>query len=337
MKFRQRILTGIISAVLIVSSFITVSAETKPKLQLYFAPQIMNDQTGEIVVDADIRNFDIAVSKAYGAICAVTFSFEYDREHFDLKTENNKPKVILDDIAMVKNQSDIEAKINPDTGAVTMTFMDNTLMNNLITEDGKLFSFVLVSKEPKKLWNSFDKYPIRFIADSIGVVTYSLSDYKVGRLYNIEGIDVNVGGYNTPPLLASPSVNKHIEFKDGETGIKVDDEVIDTDAAPFKTGDTLMLPVRYIAESIGMSVEWNGDVMTASAYGEYKTLKIRLKADAESSETTGEIFVNSTRMDTDIKPVEKNGRIYIPVSVIKELYPNAKITETENSVEIYIP
>lgn len=335
MKFRQRILTGIISAVLIVSSFITVSAEEKPKLQLYFAPQIMNDQTGEITVDADIRNFGIAVSKAYGEICAVTFSFEYDREHFDLKTEDDKPKIVLDDDAMVKKSSDIESKINPDTGTVTITFMDSTLMDNLISEDGKLFSFVLVSKEPKKLWNSFDRYPIRFIADSLGVITYSLSDYKVGRLYNIEGIDVSVGGYNTPPLLASPSIDKYIGFNDGEACIKINDDIIDTDAAPFRVGEELMIPVRYIAESIGMKVEWDGSILTASAYGEYKTLKIRLKSDAENSEAI--IFINSSRADTDIKPIEKDGRIYIPVSVIKELYPNAEITETENSAGIYIP
>lgn len=335
MKFRQRILTGIISAVLIVSSFITVSAEEKPKLQLYFAPQIMNDQTGEITVDADIRNFDIAVSKAYGEICAVTFSFEYDREHFDLKTEDDKPKIVLDDDAMVKNQSDIESKINPDTGTVTITFMDSTLMDNLISEDGKLFSFVLVSKEPKKLWNSFDEYPIRFVPGTIGVVAYRISDYTVLRMYNVEAIDGKVGGYNKQPSFVMPSIDKRVFFTLGENEIEVNGETVNTDTAPFRVGEELMIPVRYIAESIGMKVEWDGSILTASAYGEYKTLKIRLKSDAENSEAI--IFVNSSRADTDIKPIEKDGRIYIPVSVIKELYPNAEITETENSAGIYIP
>ncbi len=314
----------------------TVSAAADIKLQLYFAPQIMNDQTGEVVVNINIRNFKAAVPSYMGSLCGISFKFGYDTENFDIKKDDNGGVYLYtDEKSLIKNTNDIEIK--EDSGEVNVSFLDSTLKDNLIENNGSLFGFVLISKEPKKLWNSFDAYPIRFAEGTVSAAAYRLSDYKVSRIYNVEAIDGSVGGYNKQPNFIMPSINRHIEFKDGETGIKADDEVIDTDAAPFKTGDTFMLPVRYIAESIGMSVEWDGDVMTASAYGEYKTLKIRLKADTESGGTTGEVFVNSTRTDTDIKPIEKDGRIYIPVSVIKELYPNAKITETENSVEIYIP
>lgn len=337
MRFRQRILTGIISAVLMVSSCVTVGAETESKLKLYFAPQIMDDQTGELVVDVDIRNYDIAVPKSLGAICAVTFSFEYDKNKFYIKTKDDAPMVMTGEDSLVKSAGDIESSIDMEKGRISFTFIDSTLKDNLITKDGRLFSFVMTAKNPREVWNSTEKSALRFVPASLGLAALNVETKQVIRIYDVEGIDIKVGGYNIPPTLLPNSIDKKISFSEGETKIYVDGEEKLTDAASFKNKNEFMIPVRYIAESIGMSVEWDGDVLTASAYGEYKTLKIRLKGDMESGEITGDVFINSSRAETNIKPTEKDGRIYIPVSVIKELYSNAKITETENSVEIYIP
>ena len=309
----------------------TVSANAEqPKLQLYFSPGIMNDTNGEIKVDVNMRNFDVAVSKSLGKVCAVTFSFEYDIQQFNIMTEDNLPKVILDDKSLVKNKADIESKI--EDNSITFTYMDSTLKDNLIDKDGTLFSFVLISKNPKTLWNSFDKYPLRFKADSIGIVTYSDS-YTVGKVFNVEGIDISVGGYNVAPTMVPKSVGKYVTFTVGETNVKVDDFTQETDVSPFIQAGEIMVPVRYLTENLGMSVVWNGDILTAAAYAEYKTLKIDMK--------TKSIFINSAKVYKDsgetVKPDELSDRIFVPVSLVKDLYPNSTITSSDNSVTIYVP
>lgn len=195
---RLKPIFAILLAITILCSATVFANAEQPKLQLYFSPGIMNDTNGEIKVDVNMRNFDVAVSKSLGKVCAVTFSFEYDKQQFNIMTEDNLPKVILDDKSLVKNKADIESKI--EDNSITFTYMDSTLKDNLIDKDGTLFSFVLISKNPKILWNSFEKYPLRFKADSIGIVTYSDS-YTVGKVFNVEGIDISVGGYNVAPTM----------------------------------------------------------------------------------------------------------------------------------------
>lgn len=327
---RLKPIFAILLAITVLCSATVFANAEQPKLQLYFSPGIMNDTNGEIKVDVNMRNFDVAVSKSLGKVCAVTFSFEYDKQQFNIMTEDNLPKVILDDKSLVKNKADLESKI--EDNSITFTYMDSTLKDNLIDKDGTLFSFMLVSTNPKALWNSFDKYPLRFKADSIGVVTYS-DTYTVGKVFNVEGIDINVGGYNIAPTLAAKSVGKNITFTENESNVKVDDFTQDTDVSPYIQNGEMMIPVRYLTENLGMSVEWNGDILTAAAYAEYKTLKIDMK--------TKSIFVNSAKVYKDsgetVKPDELSDRIFVPVSLVKDLYPNSTITSSDNSVTIYVP
>lgn len=327
---RLKPIFAILLAITVLCSATVFANAEQPKLQLYFSPGIMNDTNGEIKVDVNMRNFDVAVSKSLGKVCAVTFSFEYDIQQFNIMTEDNLPKVILDDKSLVKNKADIESKI--EDNSITFTYMDSTLKDNLIDKDGTLFSFMLVSTNPKALWNSFDKYPLRFKADSIGIVTYS-DTYTVGKVFNVEGIDINVGGYNIAPTLAAKSVGKNITFTENESNVKVDDFTQDTDVSPYIQNGEMMIPVRYLTENLGMSVEWNGDILTAAAYAEYKTLKIDMK--------TKSIFVNSAKVYKDsgetVKPEELSDRIFVPVSLVKDLYPNCTITSSDNSVTIYVP
>lgn len=327
---RLKPIFAILFAITILCSARVFANAEQPKLQLYFSPGIMNDTNGEIKVDVNMRNFDVAVSKSLGKVCAVTFSFEYDKQQFDILTDEGLPKIILDNNTLVKNKDDIESKF--DDNFITFTFMDSTLKDNLIDKDGTLFSFVLISKNPKTLWNSFDKYPLRFKADSIGIVTYSDS-YTVGKVFNVEGIDISVGGYNVAPTMVPKSVGKYVTFTVGETNVKVDDFTQETDVSPFIQAGEIMVPVRYLTENLGMSVEWNGDILTAAAYAEYKTLKIDMK--------TKSIFINSAKVYKDsgetVKPNELSDRIFVPVSLVKDLYPNSTITSSDNSVTIYVP
>ena len=119
-------------------------AAAEVKLQVYFAPQIMNDQTGEIAVNINLRNFKVAVPSYMGAVCGLSFKFNYDTEKFDIK-KNDDGSVYLsaDENGLIKNVSDAEVK--EDNGSVSFSFLDSTLKDNLIEGDGTILSFVLIS------------------------------------------------------------------------------------------------------------------------------------------------------------------------------------------------
>ena len=328
-KFINKIskIMAVLTALLICASSKYAFAAPGVKLQLYFAPHIMNDITGEITVDVNVRNFDAAVPDYLGTMCGVTFSFEYDAEQFDIKNDKNGvPEVIVDENTMVASAADIESKSN--TNRVTFTFMDSTLMNNLIDSDGTLFKFTLISKNVSALWNSNDTYPIRFVAESIGTVMYDVNKYQVNSFYGAEGIDGKVGGYNIPPTLIPKSVDKHLTFTDDSTEFSVDGETAAMDVPAVVKEGKPMIPVRCLAESRGMDVEWNGDVMVASAYGDCRTLKIL--------QESGRIYINSAVYTPEVAPFEENGRIYISGDTITALC-GAEVTENNGAVTIYIP
>lgn len=340
-------ITKILASILTLTTILTIVAtaaasDYTPGLQFYFSAGVMNDTTGEIKVDAKIRNFDTAVPKSMGRICAVSFGFEFDTDKFEIQKDADGVflDTILDENSLIKKASDIEKKITEDEGrnktSVTVSFMDSTLKDNLIDKDGSLFAFVLKSKNPKSLWNSFDKYQLSFIADSTVAITYSDS-FQVGRVFGTEGIDIGIGGYNVPPTLIPKKVDKHITFYNGQNVVKVDDFTQETDSTPYVKSigntDELMIPVRYLAEAIGMNVLWDGSTMVAEAKAEYKTFKADLKKSA--------VYVNAAAVYGEngslVKPVEKNGRIYIPASMVKQLYSGVNINFDGEKAEIYIP
>lgn len=312
-----------------ITSAVGFAVDSEFKVQVYFAPHIMNDVTGEIIVDVNLRNFDVSVPDYYGDMCAVTFGFEYATDKLDIKTnEDGSIQTIVDDTTLIKNKNDIEIKNSVD-GRVMVSFMDSTLESNLINKDGTLFRFTLVAKNPKGFWNSSAKYHLSFVPGSLGLVTYNTSNNMVASFSKFEAIDYLVGAYNKPPTMIAPIVDKHLTFTDGKSDVKVDDLTVETDAIPFVQDGAWMIPVRYLSENIGMSVEWDGEAMIASSYAEYKTLKIMAE--------TNTVYINSAKHNASVAPVTINGRIYIPTDVVTALYPGSEITEGDGSVTIYIP
>lgn len=305
-----------------------VFAEKTENIQIYFSPHVMNDTTGEIVVDVNIRNINVAVPGYLGDICSLIFSFEYDTDNFTLLCDDNGVPIFkTDENTLISMDSNIEAKA--DGNKISFNFTDSTLQDDLIEKDGTLCRFTLFSKNVRKLWNSFDRYPIRFVPGSVGVVLYHLPSYSVIPFSDVEALDGTIGGYNKFPDLAVPSIDKHITFTADNPDMMVNEEVNSMDVAPFVQNDVMMIPMRFFAEGIGMTVEWNGETSIASSYMQNKTLAVSLKNNT--------LYTNSVKCNMDISPVEMNGRTFIPVTAIEQLFGNAEITQDGSVTTIYIP
>lgn len=308
----------------------SVSAVPDEKLQIYFSPHIMNDTTGEIVVDVNLKNTNLVVGEAYGDICSISLGFTFDAGQFNIKEDaNGNVEFVLDGNSLIKDASCIEASYNGNK--IIFNFSDTSFSKNLIKEEGKLCSFTLISKYPRELWNSFDAYPLRFIPGTVGVVTYNAVGRSVVSYSNLEAIDVNVGGYNKAPSLMAPSVDKHITFTAGSADVSCDGVLTKTDAKAFFKGESFMLPFRYFADAASMKVTWDAADSMAGAYCDYKTVKVSLKNKS--------VYINSVKCVPKALPVEIDGRTYISSDVIPEIFPGAtvNINKEAGTAEIHIP
>ncbi len=302
---------------LMVFSSINIFAQNNIKLQLYFEPKIMDDTTGELVVDVKIRNVGVAIPSYMGDISTLAFGFEYDSEEFDI-LKDDKGNVIfeVDDTTLVKSKEYISFKVNGNKA--NFDFLDTTLSKNLIDTDGTVCSFTLKSKRPSVFWHSGNKYPLRFTPASVGVVAYHLPSYSVNSFTNYEALDAMVGPYNLPPTLTPKKVDKHLSFTVGSPNIIVDGTSVVTDATTFIKDAEIMIPYRYFAESIGMKVEWDDKLMLAGAYTDYKSLVV--------STARNEVYINSLLYKDSVSPVVIDGRTYISTKLVSALFEDATVS-----------
>lgn len=80
------------------------------------------------------------------------------------------------------------------------------------------------------------------------------------------------------------------------------------DVAPYIKDGRTMLPIRYIAETLGMSVTW--DKKTRTVIIEDDKYKVEIPVD------TNKIIVNGETYTSDVKPEIKNGRTMLPIANI---------------------
>lgn len=316
---KKKIATAVLACTLLLSTTV-FAKQTEYKLQLFFQAGVMNDVSGEVVTDINIKNTDIAILQNSGDICSVELECEYDDDVFDTLTdENGRVIITTDENTLIKDSSKVNA--TAENGKIHISYADN---ENLIKYDGTLCRFTLIAKNVNAVWNSFDYYPIRFVENSISVNTSDSEEYC-----NAEGIDGKVGAYNKPASLEQPSVNKSMVFSLESTDIQVNGEVIETDAVPFVIDEMWMIPMRYFAENTDMEVEWDAEKAMACAYGENKTFKISIK--------DKKTYINSVLLEQEVSPFEAEGRTYIPLSLVRELYPNVAINAEGQELSIYIP
>lgn len=318
---------AIFTLLILVFTSMGVSAGNR-NLQFYLAPQIMNDSTGEIIVDVKVKNFTSMDSEYFDEIKAVSFAFTYDKENFSpVTTDNGQMKFIADEGTLLNSIDDISSVIYPDKGQIEFTYLNKG--EKEIVSDGVICRFILKARYATKLWNSFDKYPLRFVQGTIMAIAHNTESSSVKVIDNAEGIDTSVSGYNVAPSLVPSPIDTTVGFTVGLAEYEKNESVFETDAVPYVEDDVLMVPMRFLAEGIGMNVEWQGDAMLAAAFGEYRTLRVSLYNNA--------IYLNSAKYNSSKPPVEINGRIYIPIDVVSALYDNAKIEFDGNKAEVYIP
>ena len=93
-----------------------------------------------------------------------------------------------------------------------------------------------------------------------------------------------------------------------DTKINGTDSFKGMDVAPYIKNGRTMLPIRYIAEALGMSVSWDAKTRTVIIQDMFYRVEIPVD--------TNKIIVNGKTYTSDVKPEIKNNRTMLPIANI---------------------
>lgn len=112
------------------------------------------------------------------------------------------------------------------------------------------------------------------------------------------------------PVKPAAEASKTVVLTIGSKSAKVGEEKVAIDTAPIVLDDTTYLPLRFIADTLGGSVAWDGKTKRVSALRGDKLLEMWL-----GKET---FLLNGERQTTDKLPIVRNNRTLVPVRFVTE-------------------
>lgn len=128
-------------------------------------------------------------------------------------------------------------------------------------------------------------------------------------------------------LYAKWKENNEIILTIGSQKISVFGREIQNDVAPKIVNDRTMLPIRIVAESLGGTVTWNGELQRVTIQKGADVILITIGADTA--------YVNGTAVKLDAAAFVENGRTYLPLRFISEtLGAQVAWNEAEKTVTI---
>ena len=134
----------------------------------------------------------------------------------------------------------------------------------------------------------------------------------------------------SPPNTVQLSVKLKIGSTDVERSVRGAKTNSKVDVAPFIYNNRTMLPIRHVAESLGLDVQWIEKTRTVVLTD--KANRVEIPVD------TNKIIVNGKVYESDTKAMIKNNRTYLPIANVaralglvdgKEIIWNAKTQEVE--------
>ena len=147
-----------------------------------------------------------------------------------------------------------------------------------------------------------------------------------------------ITGYNTPAILVVVYGNRDY-----------DDALLELKTTMESNGFQTVACIACIAEHSIMRVYAKGrpdsddETILKNFSEQIKTKLVQLKNGESFTEiqvkgnADYKIYINSALWNGKEHAIEMNGRIYIPLSLVQELYPNVSTNALENEISIYVP
>lgn len=120
---------------------------------------------------------------------------------------------------------------------------------------------------------------------------------------------VAIVNFITPAYAADPPQKHDAVFFVGKTTYQADGYAKTMDVAPYTANGRIYVPVRYLAEALGLAVDWNAETESVTLAGE-KEIKLVIKQKT--------MIVNGNPVNMDVVPVTYQGRTMLPARWVAE-------------------
>ena len=148
------------------------------------------------------------------------------------------------------------------------------------------------------------------LADKVADGRYTVS-LTVEEAYNKNVEAVSLKAENGVVTVGTPAATTvELKMTLGKTEYMLNGETKTMDVAPIIRNSRTMLPVRYVAEALGASIDWDGATSTATL----KTADTEIKITVGSKTAT----VNGVAVELDSPAFIENDRTYMPVRFVAE-------------------
>ncbi len=119
---------------------------------------------------------------------------------------------------------------------------------------------------------------------------------------------------NKNPAASKSGAKKVIKFRNSDASMNIsaggENKKITMDAVPFIQDGRIMIPLRYTAEAMNMKIDWLQDTATVMLKDEKNSIEIPIHSNT--------ITVNNNKYTSDVKPILKNGRVYVSIGNLAE-------------------
>jgi hypothetical protein len=117
-----------------------------------------------------------------------------------------------------------------------------------------------------------------------------------------------------PVPLAPQPVQPTVPGPQKDISVVVSGKTIAFDQPPENINGRVMVPIRYVVEEMGCTVQWDGTTQTVYIFAPDVLPEISATAGNEIN-----VYVNNLKVNfLDQQPVNKNGRVLIPVRFVTE-------------------
>jgi len=143
------------------------------------------------------------------------------------------------------------------------------------------------------------------------IFTYNASLSNGENLFIVKAID-SAGNEATHTLVINKVNEKKIILQIGVTTAVLGGNTIELDAAPFIEKNYTLVPLRFISEAFGATVQWNEALKVINIIYQGKSIMIQVGSTVA--------IVEGSTAKLDVAPKIVNGRTFVPIRFISETF-----------------
>jgi len=269
----------------------------------FVAPTVVvtydDETTAEITTGAVFAGYDMATAGTQ----TVTVTYEGVSTTYEINVVDPAAKTVTSiEVDLDKTKTSYyKGNVYADGDAVLKVTYDDGSVDYVKVTDAMITGFKTSSVGPKIVTVTYDSLTATY------QINVSVSGTQGGGSYGGVGNSKNNLIIISEEDEGEPRV---LRFAIGSTKYTLDNKAYYTDAAFYLKNDRTMVPIRFIAETLGFTVDWNEATQTVTMTDGKTTIVLTIGS------TT--MYINGKAKIMDVAPEISNDRTCVPVRFVAE-------------------